>query len=373
MLRMDERPQIDFEQEIRGHGVLLSGPEEIPAPDFLLKRSKYGTRGVWDVRVHVNADDLGRPILLLDVEPLELRGRSDEGWPVHVDEVHVDQYSQRRMEGWCYEVEVGPDSLPDRPDHQFVSITFSQTSVAQPEVLFPLRTHKGELKSTEGQETEPFRIPTTLDEGKFALKFEWEDANVGGNRASVRVPQPTLWLKIDDDQARTKPLDLVQQLEDDLKWFERLLSFFSRKHVSWLRAYVLSRWEEDAPVDRPQETRRWRTGVVGDPSTETVVRPFVVPGRMDGEDLGELLESLRALDYAEFVFHAIGHLIGAVSDRFVEGQMMNVFTALESVVSGWCRAHNREFIVDADPHNDIRPRVKRELEDAVEAHPAIPK
>lgn len=368
----DDPPSIEFEDEIRGHGVLASEEREISAPDFSIRRPKYGKTGAWDVRVHIDADYPERRAVLSGSEPLTLTGQSDGGRAVSVEEFHLKWNSQRRLEGWCYEVEVGADTLPEPPDDQRVVITFSDTPVAQPEIRFPVRTGKGEMKSMNDRKVEPFRIPTALGEAKFARKYEWEDVSVGGNRASVRIPAPTLWLELDGDATRKQPLDILRDLHDDLRWFERLLSFLNRKHTAWLLGVVASRWDGDPPVEHPPEAKHWRTGVVGDPSVEVVERPFVVPGRMDPVDLGNLLDSLRGLDYSEFVFHGIGHLIGAVSERFVEGQMMNAFTALEAVVSGWCRAQDREFIADADSHNEIRARVKNELEEAVEAHPAIP-
>lgn len=371
MFDSGNQPELHFRHEVRGHGVIRLDDKEISAPAFTIRRPKYGAREGWDVRIHIDATYEERRAVLGDAESPSLIGESDIGRAVRIDELLIDHASTRRVQATCYELELGPEAYPDPPDAEGLSISFSDTSVAQREVPLPVATPDGEIKAKDGKEKEPFRISTTLGDAKFSLKYEWEKALVADNETRVPVPQPKLRLVVDGEETTERPFDLLRDLEHDLKWFERLLAFFSRKHVSWSRAYIEPHWEYDLPVDSPPESERWRAGAVGDPSTQVVERPFINPSRMESHDLDYLLQSLRDLGYAESVYHAIGYLIGTVSYRFIEGQMMSAFTAFEALVSGWCRYHNVEFIIESDPHKEIAGRVKNELKDAIRDHPDI--
>lgn len=372
MFPWEDLPEIEFEHQIRGRGVLRGDDRELRVPAFTIQRPKYGTTTGWEVLTHPDADhqEIRRVVEGLET-PIRLEGESERGRDVRVPKLHVDFYTHHRLEGKCFEIEVGPDSLPKDPDQQFVLASFSFTPLAEPEVWMPVRTGKGEIKKMSASKSrDPFIVETQFGQAKFSRRFDWEDASVAGEKVPVRIPRPKLYVEIERDDRTAQPLQLPREFEDELLSFSRLLSFLSRRDVAWVHTCVGSRWEEDAPAP-PQESELWRAG--GGLDRSAPLASLLLPGRMeDPRNLGKLFNSFRVLDYNDAIYYAIGFLIGGITERYVEGQMMNVFTALEATVSGFCHAHNLEFIVEADFHNDLGNYIKNKIAEFVEGDDRIP-
>lgn len=367
----EDLPELNFEHHIRGHGFLKYGGIELWVPAFEISRPKYGAGSGWEIMAHPDAKFKEiNSLVRRNEKPIRLEGESDRGQPVRVPEFRVRTFTHYRVEGVGFEIEVGPDSLPSVPNGQNAYVTFSFNPVAEPEVLFPFRSAKGELKKDRPSKSrDPLTVPTQFGEAEFARKYQWEDAMVAEEKVPVRVPRPLLQVEVEKGDRTSKPFDIIRVFEDELQSFSRLLSFLSRKDVAWVHAKVFSSWDE-SEAEYPKESELWKAGGAWE-RTSSLDR-LVVPGRMAREDLGDLFASFESLEFRDAVFHAIGFLIGAVSERYVEVQLMNAFTALEAIVSGFCRSENLEFIVAPRFHNDLRKHIKKQIHDFVKEDNRVP-
>lgn len=370
MFPWEDLPEIEFEHRIRGHGTLVGTDRELRVPAFTVRRPKYGTSESWDFLAHPDATHTEIRSATGDLqETLRLDAETDRGEAIRIPEIHVQWFTHRRVEGFCFEIEIGPESLPGVPDRQFLLVSFSSTAIARPEIPLPTLTPKGEIKELSSRHrNEPFRISTPLGEGSFSLQYKWEDALVAEEKVPVRVPRPRLFLEVEEEQRETTPLSLARSLEDSLPTFCRLLSFLSRQDVTWMHTLVGSRREEGEDPFPPKESQLWKaTG----PDRSTTLEPLVVPGRMSAKDLGTLLGTFRGLEYRDSIFHAIGFLIGSISERHAEARLINAWTALEATVSGYCHSQGLEFIVESDQHNSLRQRVKTVIAEWVDKNELI--
>lgn len=369
-----EAPEVHFAGVLRGRGEVQGGRCPSASVDrFILTRQRYDPAAAWQLELYADGE-------ALDATPYStafdrffhpgsqlprLVGVTDHGVPLEVPYFRYTRTERERLVGTAEEVVLQPDALAWKPASQSVIVDLSQTPLALPETGSLHLSYTGEATAgSEAHRPTPRKIPTALGEMLFALHYHYEEAVVAGVESQVRIPVPTLYFSISGGDTWEDPRELATEVQTSIYPFLRLLSFLSRHHVTWTRIFIRSRPGENERTSAiPSELERIR----GWPfDTTPPERGLVNPRRMSEEDLGTLAQALDNSPLRESLLRAIQYTVAARHARYVELSMVNAFTALEALTSGFARQEGHERILGSGTFRSVKRALKRTLGDVLE-------
>jgi hypothetical protein len=336
MPRRDNPPELSYEERITGTGTLIREDIVVPVVRFVLTRNRYDVESEWEFRAFSDGDvwdPRWHSLLAPGRRVLRFDGADDYGKPVSVAALRFRRRSGREFEGAAQIVSTGTPRIEASPDYQHIRIELWPTSLAEPEVLYPVLHWTGEIKAIRAKRREdaPEVSKVWVDVAghrlRFSKHFVWDDATVGGQESTVRVPISTLSGRVHARKRSGSVESLCDALESELEDLTRLLTLLSRRHIRWSRIKVETRWKEGEGGDYDTYTR-----IRGSHSSHRVREsvPLVLPGRMPKDWLQQLLTNYRNLESKESVAAAIIYLVAARDSTFVDAAIANAYTAFEA-------------------------------------------
>lgn len=357
---MDElRPEIEFREVIHGRGSFVEeGADEVPVDSFTLSRWKYDHSK--PIEFTARYDSRHRPDPLNRSHPVTFLGTTDSGRAIAIRRFHY-----RKVGGYVDggvttaetevpEVDFGVDVLPPSPSHQHLSVCLTDTDILVPEVSFLTRSYTGEITADDARRDPPFTWATGLGTFKGALHYEYDRATLHESRATVTIRRPTLYLDVPEEARVSDVRAAFDSLAEELRWFLRLLSFLSRRHVDWAVVHLLTHWKE-GQGGRFHESDRWH---FARPSRRTFLEPLVVPYRMHESSLDDMMKRFQSAPFKESIYLAIGFLLDTFEEGPMEDAVLSVFTALETIVNGITEAEGRGGILPRPAFQELRERLQ---------------
>jgi hypothetical protein len=333
---VDTSPVVEVEQIIQGVGNLIRGEDSIPVASFSLKRMKYDRATEWKFTAHVGGEHWEKWALFTaaGISPLRFEGRVDDENEITISHLDWNLRIRGRLEAEVREWSMGRKIVPFNPTSQSVHLQLSGTPLALAEIEYPILDWSGEIRGG-GTKRLPILFDSVLGEVSFSRRYVYEHALVGGAKSTLQIPVTSFVLKL-TSQSCFSDLDvLMEKLDSEIEDALRVISFLSRRHVRWFWTKVIS--VSDSQEGRNFDEAEWNRSIGRTEGRE--VRPLINPLRPPPDGLGKMIARFRDLPFKTAASSAIVYLIASQHSEHVESHLVNAFTALESLVSGWGEAH----------------------------------
>lgn len=362
---MDElRPEVEFREVIHGRGCFREeGADDVPVDSFTLSRWKYDHSK--PIEFTARYDSRHRPDPFNRRVPVTFSGTADSGRPIR-----IRRFRYRKVGGYVHggvttaetevpEVDFGVEALPPSPSHQHLGVVLTETDVLVPEVSYLTRSYTGEITADDARRDAPFTWTTALGNFKAALHYAYDAVTLHGSQATVTVRRPTLYLDVPEERRVSDVSAAFDSLAEELRYFLRLLSFLSRRHVDWAAMHLVTHWKDERG-GRFHDSDRWH---LARPSRRTFLDPLVVPYRMHESSLDDMMKKFHSVPFKESVYLSIGFLLDTFEEGPLEDAVLSVFTALETIVTGITEAEGRGVILPRPAFQELRQRLKRTAEE----------
>jgi hypothetical protein len=331
----EHSPALAFDEEITGTGKLVRGTIAIIVHSFRVWRSKYDNLDLWHFEA-VAADDRQSwsNLLRAGYGTISFEGITRHEVALRIPYLDFLEQSGQRFEANATEVIVGATELEGGiVERQQLDLRLWPTPLALPEVDNVFRWWTGEIRADDAiprVEATPWLVPLGVGNARFSRRYAWEEARVGGERSTVRVPYASLSLATGESRRSLSPLEVsdiaLREAEDVMS----VLSLLSRRHVRVSRITVTTRY--GPPVPNFGELSRIRASPAS-ARPDRRERALVNPHRMPPTALATLVERYRGLPFKDALASAIIYLVVARDSEFVEARLTNAYTAFEAIVS----------------------------------------
>jgi hypothetical protein len=322
-----------LEEVIQGRGKFVREGEAVPVSAFILRSDPYDFKSFWKGTFYISEESARNRDLLMGpgIGSPSFEGKTEVGRHIELPVVYPRVLTQGRLEAEIFEIRYLDSRLNRVPDNQYAHAVLTPTPIALPEVFLPTLHWTGEIKRDRGDRKEPeVSWRTSLGKARFSLHYVFEDTEVGSQRALVRIPSPTISIKIDKRRYNADPKAVLGAVDEQLVDPLSVISFLGRRQVRWVRIHTSARWTEDEIANFDEASWHRRPGV--GPQRRNWA-PLVNPSRMPPDALGGLIDRYKALPYREALEPAILYLNVAASAEYIEIALVNAFTGLEAVVA----------------------------------------
>lgn len=379
----DMPPDVSFPETWKGYeGQLRCGDEIVSeVAHFAIRGTKYQAEKDWSLRMSVRGDPntVGMAIDSCEAANLHFNGTTYSGQAVRADLLDVSPPAipveepppELDYTASATQVDVDLQPLPDAPTKQRIAVLFTDHALTRPEKRFLVPRSTGEITPLANDieeedrrdrpDPEPLFWPTRFGRGALWSRYSWQTAQVGANKAKVRVPVSRLELEVPAEYRKADVASLVDEVREDVQWLLRLLTLFSRQHVRCVEISVVSTWGEDGPGQTQTSRRLWSSTPsdrhqVLDP---VLMHPMAVPD----EGLEDLWRKIDGLSYSDAVSSAIGFLVEAFRAEYLEGQWAAAFTALETMVNAIGDAHGFTSPIEGGEFYRLKAKLEATIDD----------
>lgn len=341
-------PSIEFPEVIRGHGHLTRGQQDVEVDAFSLERKKYDHTSPFVFTAQLRDNALRR---LLIREPLQFSGIANTGQPVAIGELygvsawtHL-QTGAEELRAETEQVDLGKSTLEFEPKEQSLHAFLTDTPFALSEVEYIQKRYDGTTYPTFETPRPPFEWTTSVGTAHLSLGFEREDVKVAGQKSSVRIPRPVVYLTVSDSARTIHPAELTGAWLEELEPLLRLLSFLGRNRVSVARTEVVTVGQQKDPYVVEVYTR-WLRGQASSRPSRAYPRPILSPQRMPPSSISSMLARLVSSPYKAAVLLAIGFLVSTYRRGiWIEDSVASAFTALETMVHAISSEEGTDFVL----------------------------
>jgi hypothetical protein len=218
-------------------------------------------------------------------------------------------------------------------ERQEVMVILTPTPIATPTRSFLIQVpDTGELKAlNEDREPDIVTWNPIFGRGEFLQRYTFEQVRVAGQPSLVRVPEPSIRLELHEDVRDDDPYRAAQRVRESVDLLLRLISFLSRQHVRWHTMRVTTRCRPESAVFEQRFEWRRSDGSIG---PKSAFGRLVNPYRAPRDYLERMYAVFDGLTYRDAVSAAILYLVASTQERFLESELVNAFTALESLIDG---------------------------------------
>ena len=313
----------------------MRGRLELPVT-FILEGSPFRPADGWHLEAYAAADH-SDPVwsdLTEVTDPsLSLTGRMDNGRSIHIPVVHWTQQSGSRLTAEVWDIRYDCTSAPEVPATQHATVYLTQTPLALPIVGSLARSWTGELSPLPGDQAEHTGVTvlTNVGDAKLQLIYVWDDVDVEGVRADLRVPVPAIQGDVNSGALSADPDQILEAVGSALEDTLDVLSLLSRRYVRWTRIKLYSTWLKDGQLSNYQESEWVRT--IGASPTDRRREALVAAGRMPPDALSALVAQYSALPRKHAVRAAITYCLAVEDSTHLESSLSSAFTAIEALLS----------------------------------------
>lgn len=343
--------EVRLEQTVHGTGTLIRDDDTLPVASFTLERLKYQRRVAWDFTAYVAEENWDKWDIITRIGSSRLRfvGVTDTEQDITIPQVLWKKQIRGRLYAEVQEWHTNSQPLPNPPTSQFVTIQLSDTPLALSEISFYIRDWTGEIRA-DGSRRPPVLWQSSLGEVQLSRRYIYEDGLIEGSSCTVRIGIPTLSLKVAPESTRSDLTSLRSALDAEITDALRVISFLSRGHTRWFRLWVGSQWEHEGQMQMSEA--EWNRSIGRTHRREA--EPLINPYRPGPEAIGSMISRFRGLAFKEAASSAIIYLIESRHSEHVESHLVNAFTALESLVSGWGEAHQTNHTFGSSQFKRLR-------------------
>lgn len=368
----NRRPSLEIQRSWSGHEGELSCEDEVidQVTAFSIRGPKYQYDESWTLELHLaQGEDQGVVTNLRACNPSNLvfEGSTDEGQEVTARGLILTSDYGPELSASSPKVEVGTSSLPEEPRNQELIAVLAPPALVGRKANIFVPHRSGEVlnlrREVEGEEVEdevqPLSWRTEFGVGEVKREYRYESVLIGGERSLLRVPEVRLRLSIAGDSVTRNPQRFLNEVKPNVDWLARLLSFFSRQHVRCVELMLASTWGEGSPDERRTSRHIW--------SVLTSTRPdyldplILHPGRMDRDALSVVKRNIDSLPYSDAIFNSIGFAIEGFRARLIGAQLMNTFTAFETLVSAITEEDGTAFPLDRETFSELRNELQAQI------------
>jgi hypothetical protein len=357
------------------HGEIIRRNISIPAT-IVGEYPKYSSGNVY-CRVSIkNEDWLPEFGLPFDYQnPTELKGKTEEGKDIWTPSFQITEASRNFLHQPSEEdrfllkgiatffIEGDLSTFNVSKGETVCNVSITPTVLALSNDGHYLPNLDGTI-SWLGNERQGIRWNTRLGEAELLDTYEYIHEKVAFEKVLVRFQKYQIALKITSDPPTTSLLSLLVEVKDLLDEPLLVLSFLSRKLITWYNAQATFLSADHSTEPHRIAYARYQQALGYEPDTSTDSLQFNVPVNKQALKEGVfqiLLQNYRNSSLKNTIRQTIQYLMLSHERGYFEAQLGLVYAALESLVDGLSKHHNLTYLMG----NSKFSKLSKELEETI--------
>jgi hypothetical protein len=326
-----------FTETIIGRGVLVGPSGSVPIAHVTMRRTKYATDESWELKAFLAAGDADAASRLLDHDrprrALRIECETDRGEQFVVSETLLMRLRGRELSLEVSQFDYGRPELLERPTNQWAFIELSATEFAR------------SMPEDQRNKLEPMRW--TCEIGTFLLERYRtpETVLVSGQTYSLTTTQVVLHGVIAEDFVTSRPRELIDQLQEEIRSFLSILNLLERRTVMWSDIRIDSAPHGTADYVR-SSCGRWR--VAPESTRPEFLYAIVSPRAVPSDYLDRMARSFRTIPRWRRLAAAIAFLNSARRAHYLEERVIASSIAFEATVRALPSSHESGLETEED-------------------------